>query len=175
MTESRSVIPSALYKADSHVPDLRHAPAIFKRCSTVCFVDRLFTLRANLTTFRVVMHVVLYASPLLGYDPAENTPSPLQNMFARPRSEQSHIHDDHQDGTNAGAMENLNSLVCIVVTPTGLSVTGGTKQFAALFHCSAVLVTRSAIERRRTTFCHANEPGSWWRLSERNTDTANCQ
>ena len=87
----------------------------------------------------------------------------------------SHTHDDHQDGVEPGAMKNLNSLVCNVVTPTGHSVTGCTKQFAALFHCPAVLVTRPAIDRHRTAFCHATEPGSWWRLSEQNTDIANCQ
>jgi len=87
----------------------------------------------------------------------------------------SHTHDDQQGGTDTGAMENLNSHVCSAVTPTGHSVTGYTKQFAALFHCPAVLVTRSAIDTYRTAFCHATEPGSWWRLSERSTDTANCQ
>jgi len=78
-----------MYKADSYVPDLRHASTIFKRYSTVCFVDRLFTLRANLMTSHVVQYVALCASLLLRYDPAENKPSPLQNMFARPHSEQS--------------------------------------------------------------------------------------
>lgn len=150
------------------MPDLRHAPTIFKRYSTVCFVDRLFTLRTNLVTFHVVLYVASCASPLLGYDPTENTPSPLQNMFVRPHSEESQFsqahEDDHQDRTETGAMENLNSLVCSVVTPTGHSVTRCTKQFAALFHRPAVLVTCLAIDKHRTAFGLATEPGSWWQL-----------
>jgi len=161
--ESRSFIPSALYKADRYVSDLRHAPTIFKRYSTVCFVDRLFTLRANLITFHVVLYVSLCASHLLGYDPTENTPSPLHNMFARPHSEQSQ-RLSHQDRTEMGAMENLNSLVCSVVTPTGHSVNSCSKQFAVLFHCPAVLVTCLAIDRHGTAFGLATEPGSWWQL-----------
>jgi len=145
------------------VSDLRHAPTIFKRYSTVCFVDRLFTLRANLITFHVVLYVALCASHLHGYDPTENTPSPLHNMFARPHSEQSQ-RLSHQDRTEMGAMENLNSLVCSVVTPTGHSVNSCSKQFAVLFHCPAVLVTCLAIDRHGTAFGLATEPGSWWQL-----------
>ena len=77
----------------------------------------------------------------------------------------SHIlEDDHQDRTETSAMENLNSLVCSVVSPIGHSVTGCTKQFAALFHCPAALVTCLAVDRHRTAFGLAIEPGSWWPL-----------